>query len=90
MFTSDRNILFCQACGNSTVIQQHLNGSKHTVASVGLKDWPGRQLLISESSVIHSTFATFVTELYESFMPMSMPLFKINNLEVRNSLLKKT
>lgn len=44
-------VLLCQTYGNSVVAQQrssvtqHLNGSKHMAAFVGLKDLPGRQSL---------------------------------------------
>jgi hypothetical protein len=43
VLTSDGKILFCQACVQSTVMQeysqitQHLSASKHTVFLVGLK-----------------------------------------------------
>jgi hypothetical protein len=61
VFTSDGEVLFCQTCGKSIVKQQcsqvtqHLNGSKHIAAIVCLKDQPGRQSLISESSAASSS-----------------------------------
>jgi hypothetical protein len=63
VFTSDGEILFCQACGKSIVTQQrsqitqHLSGSKHYATTVRLKDRPCRQSLIGESSAKSSSSA---------------------------------
>jgi hypothetical protein len=72
VFTSDNEVLFCQECGKSTVAQQHsqfaqhLSGSKHNAAAVGLS----RQSLTGESSATSSSrpsrFAIFATVLYKS------------------------
>jgi hypothetical protein len=65
------------------------------VAVVGLKDRPGRQSAIYESSAISSPsgsykIPTFVIALCKECLSAGMPIFKINNPEVRNSLLKNT
>jgi hypothetical protein len=103
VLTSDGKVLFCQACGKSTVSQQlsqvtqHLSGNTHIAVIVRLKqkDRPGRQSLNGESSVTSSSsgpskFATFATDLCKASVPADIPLFKINNPEVRNFLLKYT
>jgi hypothetical protein len=102
MFTSDGKVPFCQACGKSIVAQQHsqvtqhLSGSKHIAAIARLKqkDRPGKQYVIGESSATSSSgpskFATFATDLCKAFVSADIPLFKINNREVRNFLLKHT
>jgi hypothetical protein len=100
---SDGKVLFCYACGKSIVTQQHsqvtqnLSGSRHiaTIAQLKQKDGPGRQSLIGESSATSSSsgpskFATFATDLCKAFVSADIPLFKINNPEVRNFLLKYT
>jgi hypothetical protein len=102
-FTSDGKVLFCQARGKSVVAQQrsqvtqHLSGSNHIAVIVRLKqkDRPGRQSLIGESSTTSSSsgpskFATFATDLCKAFVSADLPLFKVNNHEVRNFLLKYT
>jgi hypothetical protein len=97
VFTSDGKVLFCQACCKSVVIQQHsqvtqhLSGSQHIAAIVGLKDWPGRKSVVGElSATISSKFATFATDLCKAFVSTDIPLFKINNPEVKNFLLAYT
>jgi hypothetical protein len=55
VFNYDSKVLFCQACGTSTVtrqhsqVTQHLSASKHIAAVFRLKDQPGRQSIIGES-----------------------------------------
>jgi hypothetical protein len=99
VFTSDGEVLFFQTCGKPIVTQQHyqvtqhLSGSKHTATTVHLKDWPGRQSLIGETSATSSSsgpskFATFVTDLCKTFVSAYIPHFKINNPEFRNCLVK--
>jgi hypothetical protein len=103
VFTSDGKVLFCQACGKSIVTQQrsqvtqHLSGNKHIAAIARLKqkDMPGRQSLIGESSVTSfssepSKFATFTTDMCKALVSADIPLFKMNNLEVRIFLLQYT
>jgi hypothetical protein len=103
VFTSDGKVLLCQACGKSVVAQQHsqvtqhLSGSKHiaAIAQLKQKDSPGKQPLIGESSATSSSsgpskFATFAKDLCKAFVSADIPLFKINNPEVRNFLLKYT
>jgi hypothetical protein len=93
VFTSDGQVLFCQACGKSIVPQQrsqvtqHLSGSKHIAAVARLKDQPRREPQIGESfaagsSTGPSKFATFVTDLYKAFVSADIPLFSVNNHEV--------
>jgi hypothetical protein len=103
VFTSDGKVLFCQVCGKSIVTQQcsqvtqHLSGSKHiaTIARLKQKDRPSRQSLNDGSSVTSSSsgpskFATFVPDLCKAVVLADITLFKINNPEVRNFLLKYT
>jgi hypothetical protein len=101
VFTSDGKVLCCQACGKSFVAQQpsqiiqHLCGSKHTTVILCFKDQPGMQSLIAESSATCSSsepskFVTFATDLCEAFVSAATRLFKINNPEVSNFLLKYT
>jgi hypothetical protein len=103
VFTSDGKVLFYQACGKSFVAQQrsqvtqHLSGSKNIAAIARFKQKyrPGRQSLIGESSATISSsgpskFAAFSTDLCKAFVSADIPLFKINNPEVRNFLLKYT
>jgi hypothetical protein len=103
VFTSDGKVLLRQACGKSVVAQQHsqvtqhLSGSKHiaAIAQLKQKDSPCKQSLIGESSATSSSsgpskFATFVKDLCKVFVSADIPLFKINNPEVRNFLLKYT
>jgi hypothetical protein len=60
-------VLFCQACGKSVVVQQrsqvtqHLSGSKHIAAIARLKqkDGPGKQSVIGESSATKLFLRTF-------------------------------
>jgi hypothetical protein len=52
---------------------QHLRGSKHTVFTVCLKDWPGRQSLLDEYSATSSSSGpskstTFATDLHKAFV----------------------
>jgi hypothetical protein len=99
VFTSDGKVLLCQACGKSVVAQrrsqvtQHLSRNKHTTAVARLKDRPGRHFLIDESSAASSSsgpskFDTFASDLCKAFVSADVPLFSINNTEVRNFLLK--
>jgi hypothetical protein len=102
VFTSDGKVLFCKACGKSIVTQrsqitQHSSGTKYIAAIVRLKlkDRPGKQSLIGESSATSSSsgpfkFATSATDLCKAFQSADIPLFKINNREVRNLLQKYT
>jgi hypothetical protein len=102
VFTSGGKFLFCQACVKSIVSQQrsqvtqHLSGSKHIAAIARLKQKyrPGRQSLIGESSATSSSgpskFVTFAIDLCKAFVSADIPLFKINNPEVRNFLVKYT
>jgi hypothetical protein len=103
VFTSDDKVLFSQACGKSIVAQllsqvaRHLSGSKHiaTIAQLKQKDRPGKQSQIGESSATSSSsgpskFVTFATNMCIAFVSADITLFKINNPEVRNFLLKYT
>jgi hypothetical protein len=103
VFTSDGKVLFCRACGKFIVTQQrshvtqHISGNKHIAAIVRLKqkDRPGKQSLIGESSATSSSsgpskFSTFAADLCKAFVSADIPLFKINNPNVRNFLLKYT
>jgi hypothetical protein len=94
---------FFQAYGKSIVAQQrsqvtqYLSRNKHiaAIARFKQKDRPGRQSLIGEFSATSSSsgpskFSTFATDLCKAFVSPDMPLFKINNPEVRNFLLKYT
>jgi hypothetical protein len=98
VFISGCKVIFCQACGKSIVKQQcpqvtqQLSGSKLNATIVCLKDRPGRQSLIGESSATSSSsgpskFATFVTSV-QSICACRHTTFKINNSEVRNFFLK--
>jgi hypothetical protein len=76
-------------------LSQYLSGSKHmaAIAQLKQKDWPGRQSLIGESSAKSSSsgpskFVTFVTSV-QTFAS-DIPLFKKNNAQVKNFLLKYT
>jgi predicted RNA-binding protein len=67
----------------------------YAVAAVGLKDRPGRQYVIYKSSATSSSsgsskIPTLVIALCKECLSVDMPIFKINNPEVRNSLLKNT
>jgi hypothetical protein len=97
VFTSDGEVLFCQACGKSVVTQQrskgtqHLSGSKHFATVVHLKDHPHKQSLIGESSATSSSsgpykFATSV----QSICVHKHTTFQNNNPVISNFLLKYT
>jgi hypothetical protein len=84
VFTSDGKVLLRQACGKSIVAQQHSQVTQNLSGS-----------LIGESSATSSSsgpskFATFAKDLWKGFVSADITLFKINNPEVRNFLLKYT
>jgi hypothetical protein len=83
VFTSDGKVLFCQACCKSVVIQQrsqvtqHLSGSEHIAAIVGLKDWPGRKSVVGElSATISSNFPLFQQIYAKHLCPQTHPFLK--------------
>jgi hypothetical protein len=87
--------IYCHTTAFSS--DTNLSGSKHIAATARLtqKDMQGKQSLIGESSATSSSsaplkFATFATDLCKAFVSADITLFKINNLEVRNFLLKYT
>jgi hypothetical protein len=102
VITSDGKVIFCQTrkpivSQQRSHVTQRLSGSKHVAAIARLKqkDGPGKQSLIGESSApisssCPSKFATFATDLCKAFVSADMPLFKRNNPEVGNFLLKYT
>jgi hypothetical protein len=83
----------CLTTGFSST--QHLCGSKHTVVTVCLRDWPGRQSVIGEISATSSSsgpseFATFEVDLCKALMSTDIQLLTANHPEVRNLLLQQT
>jgi hypothetical protein len=82
LFTSDCEVLFCQARRKSIVIKQgsqvtqYLSGSKHTAAVVDLIDRPGRQFVLGESSATSSFSrpSKFATDLCKAFVSADIPL----------------
>jgi hypothetical protein len=83
------SVLGCYTCYNI------LSGSKHIAAVVRLNNRAGRQSVIGETHAISSSlgpfkFATFAINPFVEFVSRDIPLFKIDNHENRNFLLKDT
>lgn len=82
-------------CRTTTfLVAQQLIGSKHIAADVRVKDRPCRQSLLASSATTFSSepseFSTYAKDVCKAFVFSDIPLFEINNFEVRNLLLKYT
>lgn len=97
-FSTDGKILYCQPCGKSikadqrSQVTQHLSGNKHIIAA---SRSASKQVLLSETgpSSSHSQPSKsreFYSDICKTFISADIPLFKLNNKEVKNFLAKYT
>jgi hypothetical protein len=97
VLTSDGKVLLFQACGcllshNSVLKRIFQWRQAYRFAVVGLRNRPGRQPLIGESSATRFgsyKFSTFAIDQCKAFVWLHVT-FKINSFEVRKFLMKCT